>query len=77
MKMYNPPHVGELISETLIESKIDIKTLANMLNAELSFTQELINGHINIDVDLAEKLSSILGSSPTFWLNIQNNHRDY
>ncbi|EMA3643060.1 HigA family addiction module antidote protein [Providencia stuartii] len=77
MKMYNPPHVGELISETLIESNIVMATFANMLNAELSFAQQLINGRINIDVELAEKLSAVLGSSPKFWLNIQNNHRDY
>ncbi|MEX6325535.1 HigA family addiction module antitoxin [Providencia hangzhouensis] len=74
MKMHNPPHVGELISETLIESNIDIATFANMLNAELSFVQQLINGQINVDVEIAEKLSLLLGSSPKFWLNIQNNH---
>ncbi|MEQ5183813.1 HigA family addiction module antitoxin [Providencia alcalifaciens] len=74
MKMHNPPHVGELISETLIESNIDIATFANMLNAELSFIQQLINGQVNVDVEIAEKLSRLLGSSPKFWLNIQNNH---
>lgn len=74
MKMHKPPHVGEFINETLIKSNIDIATFANMLNAELSFTQQLINGQININVELAEKLSRLLGSSPKFWLNIQNNH---
>lgn len=72
--MHNPPHVGELISETLIESNIDIATFAKMLNAELSFTQQLVNGQINLNVELAEKLSQLLGSSTKFWLNIQNNH---
>ncbi|MEX6070259.1 HigA family addiction module antitoxin [Providencia hangzhouensis] len=74
MKMHNPPHVGELISEALIESNIDIATFANMLNAELSFTQQLISGQIKLNVELAEKLSSQLGSSPSFWLNIQNRY---
>ncbi|OAT54834.1 HigA family addiction module antitoxin [Providencia heimbachae] len=74
MKMHNPPHVGEIINETLIESNLDIATCANMLNAELSFTQQLVNGQININAELAEKLSRRLGSSPNFWLNIQNNH---
>ncbi|MEX5876119.1 HigA family addiction module antitoxin [Providencia hangzhouensis] len=77
MKMHNPPHVGELISEALIESNIDIATFANMLNAELSFTQQLISGQIKLNVELAEKLSSQLGSSPSFWLNIQNRYIDY
>ncbi|MGG4607153.1 HigA family addiction module antitoxin [Providencia sp. Me31A] len=77
MKMHNPPHVGELISETLIESNIDIATFANMLNAELSFTQQLISGQIKLNVELAEKLSSQLGSSPNFWLNIQNRYIDH
>lgn len=77
MKMHNPPHIGELTNETLIESNLDTATFANMLNAELSFAQQLINGDINIDIELAEKLSAVLGSSPRFWLNIQNNHRDY
>lgn len=72
--MHNPPHVGELISETLIDSNLDIATFANMLNAELSFAQQLINGQINVDAEIAEKLSLLLGSSPKFWLNIQINH---
>ncbi|EPL6456958.1 HigA family addiction module antitoxin [Providencia rettgeri] len=75
MKMNNPPHVGELISETLIESNIDIATFANMLNAEVFFVQQLINGQVNVDAEIAEKLSRLLGSSPKFWLNIQNNHK--
>lgn len=74
MKMHNPPHVGELISETLIESNLDIATFANMLNAEVSFVQQLINGQVNVTIEIAEKLSRLLGSSPKFWLNIQNNH---
>ncbi|MDR2226880.1 MAG: HigA family addiction module antidote protein [Providencia sp.] len=74
MQMHNPPHVGELINEALMGSNIDLATFANMLNAELSFTQQLVNGQININTELAEKLSSLLGSSPKFWLNIQNNH---
>lgn len=36
MKMHNPPHAGELTSETLIESNIDIATFAKMLDAEPS-----------------------------------------
>ncbi|ENR5394165.1 HigA family addiction module antidote protein [Providencia rettgeri] len=77
MKMYNPPHVGELISETLVESNIDIATFAKMLDAELSFTQQLVDGQIKLNVELAEKLSSILGSSTKFWLNIQSNHKSF
>ncbi|HEM7130991.1 HigA family addiction module antitoxin [Providencia rettgeri] len=74
MIMHSPPHIGELISETLVESGIDIATFTKMLDAELSFVQQLINGQINVDVEIAEKLSRLLGSSPKFWLNIQNNH---
>ncbi|HHR6129872.1 TPA: HigA family addiction module antitoxin [Providencia alcalifaciens] len=76
MQMHNPPHVGELINEALMESNIDLATFANMLNAELSFTQQLVNGQIKINIELAEKLSSILGSSTKFWLNIQSNYND-
>ncbi|WP_272513185.1 HigA family addiction module antitoxin [Providencia sp. PROV215] len=74
MQMHNPPHVGELITEALMESNIDLATFAKMLNAELSFAEQLVNGQIQINVELAEKLSSIVGSSKNFWLNIQNNH---
>ncbi|WOB89087.1 HigA family addiction module antitoxin [Providencia sp. PROV175] len=77
MQMHNPPHVGELINEALMESNIDLATFANMLNAELSFTQQLVNGQIKINIELAEKLSSILGSSTKFWLNIQSNYNDF
>ncbi|EML0364704.1 HigA family addiction module antidote protein [Providencia rettgeri] len=74
MKMHNPPHIGEIIIEALNESGKDITIISNLLAVDPIYMQQLISGQIEVTTELAIKLSLILGSSPQFWLNIQNNY---
>jgi len=74
MRMYKPPHVGELITETLNELDLSIDILAEKLKMTVSETEQLVNGNRVITLQIAKRLSMTLGSSPSFWLNIQKNH---
>jgi len=73
MKMYNPPHAGELITETLNELGLGVNDLAASLDISLYEAQKIINGKMPITPNLAKKLSMLMQTSPCFWLNIQNN----
>lgn len=74
MRMYKPPHVGELITETLDELNLSIDTLAAKLGMNEFETQQLVEGNRVITLQVAKRLSITLGSSPSFWLKIQKNH---
>jgi len=74
MRMNKPPHVGELITETLNELNLSIDILAEKLEITVSETEQLVNGNRVITLQIAKRLSMTLGSSPSFWLNIQKNH---
>jgi len=74
MRMYKPPHVGELITETLSELNLSIDILAEKLGMNVFETKQLVNGNRIITLKIAKRLSMILGSSPSFWLNIQKNY---
>lgn len=74
MAMYNPPHPGEVISETLEDLQIGIRELARALQVAPSTVQRLVTGHSSVSPEMAVKLSVVLGSSPKFWLNLQDNH---
>lgn len=74
MKMYNPPHAGELIAETLDELGVGVRDLAKALDVAPSTAHKLINGKSIVTPEMAIKLSAVLGSSPKFWLNIQDNY---
>lgn len=74
MKMYNPPHAGELIAETLDELGVGVRDLAKALSVAPSTAHKLINGKSIVTPEMAIKLSAVLGSSSKFWLNIQDNY---
>lgn len=74
MRMYKPPHVGELITETLNELNLSIDILAEKLEMNVYETEQLVNGNLIITLQIAKRLSMTLSSSPSFWLNIQKNH---
>ncbi|WP_440863697.1 HigA family addiction module antitoxin [Symbiopectobacterium purcellii] len=74
MAMHNPPHPGEIIAETLEELGVGIRELARALSVAPSTAQRLVVGNAAVSPEMAVKLSTVLGSSPKFWLNLQGNY---
>lgn len=74
MTMFNPPHPGEIITETLDELNIGIREFSRALHVAPSTAQRLVSGHSAVSPEMALKLSAVLGSSAKFWLNLQDNY---
>lgn len=74
MAMHNPPHPGEIIAETLEELGVGIRVFARALVVAPSTAQRLVAGNAAVSPEMAVKLSIVLGSSPEFWLNLQDNY---
>ena len=67
-------HPGYYIKELIDDMEITPEEFAKRLGIEYTLLNQLVNGEANISKDLAEKLSSMLGSSVTVWLNLQEEY---
>lgn len=75
MRMYNPPHPGEIIKEFWIDDQhISISDLARHLDTTPSTVSRLVNGKSDISPEMALKLSKVLGKSPETWLEMQSQY---
>lgn len=74
MIMFNPPHPGEVIAETLDDLNIGIRELSRALQVAPSTVHRLVSGGAAVSPEMALKLAAVLGSSAKFWLNLQDNY---
>ena len=73
MKMHNPPHPGEFISEVYLEPHgISGRELAHRLDVAASTLSRILKGTSRITPDMALRLSKALGRSPESWLAMQD-----
>jgi len=72
MKMYNPPHPGEIIKGLWLEpAKISITDAAKALAVSRKTLSKIINGKGNVTPEMAVRLSIALGASPESWMGHQ------
>jgi addiction module HigA family antidote len=73
MAMHNPPHPGEFIWETYLESFVlSVLGLADSLRVTTSTLNRLINGQSGISPEMALRLSKAVGRSPESGLAMQH-----
>ena len=65
-------HPGYYIKEIIDESGLTIEAFAERLGTTPDIIRGLVNGEQPISNDLAQKLSHMLGSSVSYWTNLQN-----
>ena len=65
-------HPGYYIEEIVEESGLTQQDFANRLDTTPKNLSKLINGQQSLSVEMAMKLSRMLGTSLEYWLNIQN-----
>ncbi|AHE65815.1 MULTISPECIES: HigA family addiction module antitoxin [Legionella] len=71
---YNPPHPGEFIKETYIETlNISLRQAAKDLDVAPSTFSRLIQGKSDLSPEMALKLSKAFGRSPESWMQMQTN----
>jgi len=72
MKMYNPPHPGEIIKGLWLEpANISITDAAKALAVSRKTLSKIINGNGNVTSEMAVRLSIALGASPESWMGHQ------
>lgn len=66
---------GDTIREFLDETERTIEDLTASIGKTKSFSEQLLCGKEAITPTLAEKLSSTIGGSAAFWINLDSNYR--
>jgi HTH-type transcriptional regulator / antitoxin HigA len=61
-------HPGETIADFLEEGRLSVHQFARRMQLEKQLVEGLIRGQAELTPSIAEKLSSIVGSTPEFWL---------
>ena len=75
MQMYNPPHPGIVLLEECIKPlNVSISAFALRIGTSRKNLSEIVNGKTGISAEMALKLSKALGTSPKFWLNMQQQY---
>jgi antitoxin HigA-1 len=75
MRMYNPPHPGEVIDGIYLEPfDVSIRTMAAQLGVSPSTFGRVVSGKNAVSPDMAIRLSKVLGRSPQSWLQMQANY---
>ncbi len=75
MKMYNPPHPGEIIKGLWLEPLgATITDAAHALGVSRKTLSKIINGKGRVTPEFALRLSITLGSSPESWLGHQSTY---
>ena len=67
-----PIHPGEHLIEELRELGMSAAELARRLNVPTNRVTSILNGQRAITGDTALRLAHFFGTSPEFWLNLQN-----
>lgn len=72
MKMFNPPHPGEIIREQCLEPLgLTVTAAAQGLGVTRKALSELLNGHSGVSPDMAIRLAKAFGGSAETWLRLQ------
>jgi addiction module HigA family antidote len=75
MRMYNPPHPGEILLELfLAPDHISISRAAKALGITRKHLSKIINGHAGITPEMALRLELAFGVSAESWLGHQAAH---
>lgn len=68
-----PTTVGEMLSEEfLVPLKLTQREFADHLGVEVKTINRLVNNRTSMTPILALKIASALGTTPEFWMNLQN-----
>lgn len=71
-RMYNPPHPGEVLRDTVIgEGRISVTDFAQKLGVSRVALSRVVNGRAAVSADMALRLAAALGGSAESWLQMQ------
>lgn len=72
MRMFNPPHPGEVVREYLGDRSVtEAATHLGITRAALS---RILNGAAGISAEMALRFSEAFGTSPDLWIGMQSQY---
>ena len=75
MKMFNPPHPGEILKQDyLVPLNLTVTEVAAGLGVARKNLSAIINGHAGISPEMAIRLSKAFNTTPLLWLNMQKEY---
>jgi addiction module HigA family antidote len=73
-KGLEPVHPGEILKEEFMEPRgLSITELAKGIGISRTNLSHVVNQHAGISTELAIKLSEAFGTTPQFWITLQQN----
>jgi len=69
MRMFNPPHPGEVLRDYLGE--VSVTDAARHLKITRAALSRILNGSAGISAEMALRLSDALGTTPELWAGMQ------
>ncbi|MCQ8230411.1 HigA family addiction module antitoxin [Pantoea trifolii] len=77
MKQHTPPHPGTLVADNIAALNLSLHEVAVALNVSSSRLQRITKQQIAISPEMAVRLSYVIGSSPEWWLRMQDAYSLY
>ena len=71
-KKLPPIHPGDLLRDELEEIGVSLNELARALRVPMNRISAIVNGKRGITIDTSMRLARYFGTSPQYWLNLQN-----
>lgn len=72
-KSRKPTSVGEMLKEEFLAPlELTQRQFADHLGVEVKTINRIVNNKTSLNPIMALKLSSALGTTPEFWMNLQN-----
>ena len=72
MRMFNPPHPGEVLKQLCLEPlQLSVTEAAKALGVSRKTLSAILNGRAGISPEMAVRLSIAFGTSAESWLNQQ------
>jgi addiction module HigA family antidote len=69
-----PIHPGEILGDELNELGLTARTFARALGVPANRVTQIVKGTRSITADTALRLARYFGTSPRFWLNLQQSY---
>jgi addiction module HigA family antidote len=69
MRMFNPPHPGEVLREYVGE--VSVTSAAQHLGVTRVALSRILNGSAGISAEMALRLSEAFGTTPELWIGMQ------
>lgn len=75
MRMYNPPHPGEVLKQLCLEPlQLSVTEAAKALGVSRKTLSAILNGRAGISAEMAVRLSIAFDTSAESWLNQQTQY---